>query len=107
MDQLFEQNRDEVTICYTAEAMQVCLNIKLDNHLCTVFKRTMRQVVGVKACELDTSVNCLSENTCFLVYFQDRPGAAHRRLDVQREIRTRAEQFVKWSLAIPGQQSLF
>lgn len=104
---MFEQNATDVTLQFFPEALQVTLNLKLDSHWSVNFRRAMRQMVGVSKCEPDTSVNCLSENTCFLVYFQDKPGMAKRLPDLQREIRAHAEEFVKFVLAIPGQQSLF
>lgn len=109
MDQLimFEQNQADVTLQFFPEALQVTLNLKLDKHWSINFRRAMRQIVGVKNCTPDETVNHLSENTAFLVTFQDRPGIARRLPDMQREIRARAEQFIAFVLDTPGQQSLF
>lgn len=107
-DILFEQNADDIVTAYTDYGLQVTVNIKLSREQEKKFgQNIVYNVFGVKACVLDTSVNAISQNTTFIVTFQDRPGIVHKLPAMRAEIAEQARQYVRFVLSIPAQASLF
>lgn len=104
---LFEQNADDITTAYTDYGLQVTINVKLSRDREKRFCRAMLGVFGVKACQIDQEVTDISENTTFIVTFQDRPGIVHKLIDIRAQITEQARQYVQFAQTIPTQQSLF
>lgn len=81
---LLEQNAEDVVTAYTDYGLQVTINIRMARHHEIGFARNMRRVVGVKDCQIDTTIKAVSENTSFIVTFQDKPGIVHKLPEIRQ-----------------------